>query len=179
MWVKHGDDLSRPDKSCSNVTSVDRQQWPRIKRCWKRCERACSVASVVSDSLWPRGLQHARLLWPRDSPGKNTGVGCHALLQGIFQTQGSNLSFLQLLHCRRILYHWVTKEAPVKRGEWKEFTLGSTDFWSAVCFTPASTIRSILTQLHLLASRTVPQAQLLALQEGTLGCVYGNASCSL
>ena len=36
-----------------------------------------------------------------DSPGKNTGVGCHAFLQGIFPTQGSNPG---LLHCRRILY---------------------------------------------------------------------------
>ena len=35
-----------------------------------------------------------------DSPGKNTGVGCHSLLQGIFPTQGSNLG---LLHCRQIL----------------------------------------------------------------------------
>ena len=35
----------------------------------------------------------------QDSPGKNTGVGCHALLQGIFPTQGSNPS---LSHCRRI-----------------------------------------------------------------------------
>ena len=34
--------------------------------------------------------------------GKNTGVGCHFLLQGIFLTQGSNLS---LPHCRQILYH--------------------------------------------------------------------------
>ena len=33
---------------------------------------------------------------------KNTGVGCHALLQGIFPTQGSNPGFL---HCRQILYH--------------------------------------------------------------------------
>ena len=33
-----------------------------------------------------------------DSPGKNTGVGCHALLQGIFQTQGLNLRLLHLLH---------------------------------------------------------------------------------
>ena len=33
-----------------------------------------------------------------DSPGKNTGVGCHALLQGIFLTQGSNPSLLCLLH---------------------------------------------------------------------------------
>ena len=36
-----------------------------------------------------------------DSPGKNTGVGCHALLQGIFSTQRKNLG---LLHCRQILY---------------------------------------------------------------------------
>ena len=34
------------------------------------------------------GLQPTRLLCPWDSPGKNTGVGCHALLQGIFPTQG-------------------------------------------------------------------------------------------
>ena len=37
-----------------------------------------------------------------DSPGKNTGVGCHALLQGIFLTQGLNPG---LPHCRWILYH--------------------------------------------------------------------------
>ena len=37
-----------------------------------------------------------------DSPGKNTGVGCHALLQGIFPTQGSNPGLPQ---CRQILYH--------------------------------------------------------------------------
>ena len=33
-----------------------------------------------------------------DSPGKNTGVGCHALLQGIVPTQGSNPDLLPLLH---------------------------------------------------------------------------------
>ena len=38
--------------------------------------------SVVSDSLQPRGLQPTRLLRPWDSPGKNTGVGCHFLLWG-------------------------------------------------------------------------------------------------
>ena len=42
------------------------------------------------------------LLCPWDSPGKNTGVGCRALLQGIFLTQGSNPG---LLHCRQVLYH--------------------------------------------------------------------------
>ena len=40
-----------------------------------------------------------------DSPGKNTGVGCHALLQGIFQTQGLNSHFLHLLHCRWVILY--------------------------------------------------------------------------
>ena len=44
-----------------------------------------------------------RPLCPRESPGKNTGVGCHALLQGIFPTQGLNLHLLCLLHCGRML----------------------------------------------------------------------------
>ena len=52
------------------------------------------VASVLYDSLQPRGLYPARLLCPWDSPGKNTGVGCHARLQGILPTQGSNSSLL-------------------------------------------------------------------------------------
>ena len=54
--------------------------------------------SVVSSSLGPCGLQPIRLLCPWNFPGKNTGVGCHALLQGIFRTQGSNPSLLHLLH---------------------------------------------------------------------------------
>ena len=49
----------------------------------------CSVTAVVSDSWRARGLQPARPLCLWDSPGKNTGVGCHFLLQGIFLTQGS------------------------------------------------------------------------------------------
>ena len=48
------------------------------------------VTSVVSDSLKPNGTVAAKLLCPWGSPGKNTGVGCCALLQGIFQTQGLN-----------------------------------------------------------------------------------------
>ena len=54
------------------------------------------VASVVSNSVQSYGLQPARLLYPRDPPGKNTGVGCHALRHRIFPTQGSNLCLLCL-----------------------------------------------------------------------------------
>ena len=56
----------------------------------------------------------------RDFPGKNTGVGCHFLLQGIFLTQGLNLCFLHLLH-------WQASSLPAeppqtlveKRGSWR------------------------------------------------------------
>ena len=56
--------------------------------------------SVVSNFLWLHGLQTTTLLCPWDFLGKNTGVGCHFLLQGIFLTQGSNLHLLSLLNWR-------------------------------------------------------------------------------
>ena len=56
----------------------------------------------MSNSMQPFGQQPTRLLCPQDSLGKNTGVGCHTLLQGIFSIQGSNLG---LLNCRQILLH--------------------------------------------------------------------------
>jgi len=65
---------------------------------WNIVWCSCSVAWVMSDSLWSYGLQSARLLCLWDSPGKNTGVGFHALLQGIFPTQGSNMYLLHLVH---------------------------------------------------------------------------------
>ena len=43
------------------------------------------------------------------SPGKNTGVVCHALLQGLFSTQGSNLG---IPHCRLILYRLSHQGSP-------------------------------------------------------------------
>ena len=50
----------------------------------------CFSHSVESDPLQPYGLEPAQLLCPWGSPGKNTGGGCHFLLQGLFPTQGSN-----------------------------------------------------------------------------------------
>ena len=90
----------------------DPPAWP-VRAGITSCVRACLVTSVVSDSLWPYGLQPARLLWPWESPGKNTGVGCHALLQGIFPTQELNPHLPCLLHCRCILYCWATREARI------------------------------------------------------------------
>ena len=58
-----------------------------------------------------------RLLCPWNSPGKNTGVGSHSLLQGIFPTQGWNLG---LLHCRHSLRSEPgVKNLPVNAGDKK------------------------------------------------------------
>ena len=65
--------------------------------------------SVVSCSLRSYQLQSARLLCPWDSLRKNTEVGCHALLQRIFPTQGSNPG---LPPCRQILYHLSHQGSP-------------------------------------------------------------------
>ena len=70
---------------------------------------ACCVASIVPDSLRPHGLWPTRILSPWRSPGKNTRVGGHALLQGIIPTQGSNPD---LLHCRWIFCHLSHQGSP-------------------------------------------------------------------
>ena len=76
-------------------------------RCWGACflsdlkyddQVYVHVRSVFFDSLKSHGLQPTRFLHPWNFLGKNTGVGCHFLLQEIFLTQGSNCHLLHLLH---------------------------------------------------------------------------------
>ena len=94
MVTKKGPDSSlNPSTSSLHSYTVS---WPQ--GLFSACMHVCSV---MSNSLQPHGLSPARLLCPWDSPGKNTTVGSHSLLQKIFPTQGSNLGFL---HCRWILY---------------------------------------------------------------------------
>ena len=71
----------------------------------------CAKSLQSCPTLWSYGLYPPSLLCPWDSPGKKTGVGCHALLQGTFPTQGSNPCLHRLLHCRQTLYRWATREA--------------------------------------------------------------------
>ena len=62
---------------------------------------------LTLETLWT--VAHTPLLRQWDSPDTNIGLGCHALLQGIFLTQGLNLSLLGLLYCRQTLYCWATR----------------------------------------------------------------------
>ena len=67
-----------------------------------RCYMRKVLVAQSCLTLWdPVDCSLPRLLCPWNSPGKNTGVGSHSLLQRIFLTQGSNLG---LPHCRQILY---------------------------------------------------------------------------
>ena len=76
--------------------------------------------SVLSDSWWPHGLYS-----PWNSPGQNTGIGNHSLLQGIFPTQGSNPG---LAHCRWILYQLSHKGSPTIL-EWAAYSFSSRSSW--------------------------------------------------
>ena len=90
----------------------------------------CSVASVVSNSVTLWTVAHQA--W--DSPGRNPGVGCCFLLQGIFLTQGSNLYFLHLLRCqvaslplvppgKKEAFHWIARERNFLRNSYTLLSL--------------------------------------------------------
>ena len=63
------------------------------------------TCSVMVNSFWPHGLSPTRLLCPWNFPGKNTGMSCHFLHQGIFLTQGLKRPFC--------LLYWQAGSLPV------------------------------------------------------------------
>ena len=113
--------------------------------------------------MWPHGLCNLPgSSVHEDSPGKNTGVGCHALLQGIFPTQGSNPG---LLHCSQIL----PSEPP---GKPKNTRVGSLSLLQGIFPTQELNwgllhCRQILYQLNYQGSpklQYLPSTGLVALQ---------------
>ena len=72
-----------------------------IYMCYCCC--CCEVASVVSDSVRPHRRQPTRLHHPWDSPGKNTGVGCHFLLQCMEEKSESEVT----QSCRLFATPWT------------------------------------------------------------------------
>ena len=105
------------EKSKDNVSSYPPQH-PSLFLCIYHQH----MASLLSESVKVLAIQSCPTLCdtrdcsppssscPRNSPGKNTGMGCHSLLQGIFLTQGQNPG---LLHCRQIPYHLSQKATPI------------------------------------------------------------------
>ena len=89
-------------KACQ-VSNMDARLQAFVCVCVCVCVHVCVSSSVVSNSATPWTI--AKLLCSWDFPDKNSGVGCHFLLQGIFLTQGSNPS---LLHCRKVIFFTAT-----------------------------------------------------------------------
>ena len=88
--------------------------------------------SVVSDSQWSHGLQPTRILCPWNFPGKNSAVGSHSLLKGIFPIQGSNPD---LPHCRRILYHLSHQgRMPAKCSMNANIVINNQKYWAQSTF---------------------------------------------
>ena len=89
----------------------------------------CVGCSVVSDSSRPHGLRPTGLC-PWDFPGKDTGVGCHFLLQGLFPTQGLNLGLLQFKHK---LYDLSNSGSPVAGWQWSLLKQYSVSYRLSIC----------------------------------------------
>ena len=120
-----------PFSEVSNLNGLNKSVWkvasflsgsaPSEYSPWPHLLVKCAVCLVtqLSPTLWesmdcrpPGSSVHG------DSPGKNTGVGCHALLQGIFSTQGSNPGLIQVSHITgRLSTIWATREAPTYRNK--------------------------------------------------------------
>ena len=78
---------------CAEETNTTLYNYMIIKQL---CVSLCAC-SVMANSLQP---QPTRLLCPWNFPGKNGGMGCHFLLQGVFLTQGLSPILLLLLYCQ-------------------------------------------------------------------------------
>ena len=102
--------------SPANKTKADlrQQREPVLKYFTCMYHQRCVLCCAVSDSFDPMDCSPPGSSVQGDSPGKNTGVGCHALLQGFFPTQGSNPS---LLHCRQIFSH-LNHQGSTRILEW-------------------------------------------------------------
>ena len=70
---------------------------------------------IRSHSVPPHELLATRLLCPRTCPGKNTGVGCHSLLQGIATFQRGNWRLVHLLHGQEALYHCAPRNPSISQ----------------------------------------------------------------
>ena len=100
----------------------------------------CYVTSVVSDSVRPHRQQPTRLLRPWDSPGKNTGVGCHFLLQCMkVKMKVKLLSHVRLFETPRTAAY----QAPPSMGFFQARVLG----WVAIAFSEDH--RRCLSKFHV------------------------------
>ena len=86
------------------------------------------LAAWSCPTLRPHGLYPTRFLCPWNSPGNNTGVGCHALLHGIFPTQGSNPLLSAALANRFFATKFTWEALYMMYGIWHNFKRWKGDY---------------------------------------------------
>ena len=134
-WVAmpscRGSSWSRAHTRVSEVTCIGRwvlyhQHHLEAPSTLAAAAAAASVTSVVSDSVRPHRQQPTRLPRPWDSPGKNTGMGCHLLLQ-CMQVKSENevhvsiipsFSLLNVIPCRAHLILSIHSPVDERVGSW-------------------------------------------------------------
>ena len=108
----------KPPDATTGTTHNERVRVPQQKTTHDAVKTLnATTQTQMSHSLRPHGLEPTRLLHPWNSPSKNTGVGCHFLLQGIVPTRGLNLG---LPHCRQTLYHLSHQGIQIKKNTLKK-----------------------------------------------------------
>ena len=114
--------VDRPHMFIHSLVAVLKLGNPSAESASADSLQSCPTLCDPTDCSPPGSSVHG------DSPGRNTGVDCSALLQGIFQTQGSNLRLLCLLTGRCLLYRWGHPGSPAlwqTSPQWKAaFLLG-------------------------------------------------------
>ena len=107
----------------------------------------------------PIDYKPTRFLCPWNSSGKNTGVGCRALLQGIFLTQGSNLGLPQILyHLSHLEITWRSEHIHVIRTQIKKQNILSTSESPSVPLASLTPVHRIL-QARILEWVAVPSSR--------------------
>ena len=111
----------------------------------------CVSCSVVPSSSQLHGLLPTRLLCLWDFPGKDTGVGCHFLLQEIFPTHGLSPG---LLHCRQILYQ-LSYEGISLPNKGVGHSGTTRNWWENICLSQKQRIAWV--NLFIIAFPVAPQ----------------------
>ena len=144
---------------CSFTSLLDRRPCSHLYVTYLQLNvsRLNSSSFTPLPPLFPVAVQRPCMPWGSsvwDFPGKNAGVDCHFLLQGIFPTQVSNPCLLHLLPCRWILYHWATREAPSAKTI-STHSLRYISPWVILYSLFSSTFNSLFAECRLMFPRRV------------------------
>ena len=147
------------------------------------CVCVCVCAQSCPTSLQPHRLQPTRLVCPWNFSGKNTGVGGHFLLQGMFPTRGSNRSLLRSLHWQADSLPLCHLRSPYVYADRYKFIYAY--IFESLCCTPKINTICKSTMVHFLSQSEKNRKEILGFKPHFLQCAMrtlmtsSEAQCSL